>query len=259
MKTLSPTQQACLEAMGIDVWVSRESNSFEATATSTSEVISKPNSDPGNEPVANVVSVEKHADVVTTDKLNIPADWNNLRQAVSTCQACTLHASRTQSVFGSGNEKADWLIIGDAPSNDDDLSGQIFSGQQGELLTAMLRAIGLTRQQVYLANIVKCMPADKRDVEPNEAETCLQYLKQQITLLQPKLILVLGQHAAQSLLNSHSTLARLRQKVQALDSFNIPVVVTYHPASLLSMPSNKRDAWQDLLFAQKIISTANVL
>lgn len=257
MKTLSPTQQACLDAMGIDVWVRRDSDvlveeppaigsSLNLESVTETEFVTEP------------IALEKNT-AIAPSVLTIPKDWNNLQQAVSTCTACALNTSRAQTVFGAGNKKADWLIVGDKPSTEDDQCGQLFTGQQGELLTAMLGAISLTRQQVYLASIVKCMPADKRDAEPAETEICLQYLKQQITLLQPKLILVVGQQAAQRLLNSHSTLARLRQKVHMLEGFNIPVIVTYHPASLLSMPVNKREAWHDLLFAQKTISTASVL
>jgi len=182
-----------------------------------------------------------------------------MQQAVASCQLCDLSASRTTSIFGAGNQQAEWLIIGDAPSSEDDASGQIFTGAQGELLTAMLRAIGLNRQQVYLSNIVKCMPANNADATTEQTEMCLNYLKQQIILIKPKIILVLGQHAAQRLLDSHSTLARLRQKTHRLDGLDASIIVTYHPASLLSMPQNKRDAWHDLLFAQKTISAETVL
>ena len=251
MKTLNRTQDACLEAMGIDVWVSRHS-----------EVVSD---DSELEIVADVVEAKENAidsrpvALESDQPISIPEDWQGLQQTVSSCQLCSLHKNRNQTVFGFGNQQADWLIIGDVPSSDDDASGQIFSGESGNLLTAMLRAIGLSRQQVYLSNIVKCMPVNNMEVTTDESDICIKYLQQQIKFIQPKLILVLGQLAAQRLMGSHSTLARLRQKIHTLDNVDTPIIVTYHPSSLLSMPHNKRDAWQDLLFAQKTISTETVL
>ena len=292
MKNWSPTQHACLDALGIDVWVPRAEqvesaekielevetvqvvNAVEATAiqnTETAEVKISPTEIPETilspiepELVPETPPVFK-TDSETTPELapkivpDIPADWNGLQQAVSNCQRCTLSSSRTNTVFGSGNQNANWLIIGDTPTIEDDQKGNPFTGQSGELLSAMLRAIKLTRQQVYITNTLKCTTPNNREPEELEIATCLQYLHQQIMLIKPKLILVMGQSAAQRVLNTHSTLARLRQKIHTLEGSNIPVIVTYHPASLLSMPANKGKAWQDLQFAQKTISTEDVL
>jgi len=244
MKSLNPTQHACLEAMGIDVWVPRVEVVVDSNAaTSGSEIKNKTAVDTQPEPTASA----------------IPTNWNDLRQAVVTCQKCILHTTRTQAIFGSGNQNADWLIIGDIPSEADDQHGDIFSDQSGELLTAMLKAIGLIRQQVYIANTLKCITPNNREPETGESETCIQYLLQQIALIKPKLILIVGQNTAQRLLKTHSTMARLRQKVHTLVDFNIPVVVTYHPAYLLNMPADKEKAWQDLILAKKTISAAAVL
>lgn len=290
MKNLSPTQHACLDAMGIDVWVSRDqaeteivesapesvATSAESTAESTAESIVAQNIEAPKTPEvkipalktpdATIESEVKIAPEVTKvpvepapATLNIPTDWNGLQQAVSTCQSCELHISRTNTVFGAGNQNADWLIIGDTPTFEDDSTGNPFTGQSGDLLTAMLRAIKLTRQQVFITNTLKCTTPNNREPQELEIDNCLQYLSQQINLIKPKLILVMGQSAAQRVLNTHSTLARLRQKTQTIEGKDIPVVVTYHPASLLSMPANKAEAWQDLQFAQKIISTESVL
>jgi len=274
VKTLSPTQQACLEAMGIDVWVARDSTTIDPVTMeqvvsaeqpplgeksfSPDRVVNKPNyAIPEN--IAPAEAIPQSHTEKQKASIDLPQDWNGLYQAAASCQSCALHDSRTQVVFGEGSQTADWLIIGDAPSEEEDKIGQPFKGHQGELLTAMLRAIGLSRQQVYLANIIKCKTPNNRDAETSESDSCMQYLKQQINLIQPKLILVVGQSAAQRLLSNHSTLARLRQKVHQLEGFNIPVIVTYHPSSLLTQPANKRDAWHDLLLAQKTISAEAVL
>ena len=242
MKSLNSTQHACLEAMGIDVWVPREKSN---------PIALQPVTEIKTNDVADLIP-EPAAPAIATD-------WNGLRQMVSGCQKCALHTTRAQTVFGSGNQNADWLIIGDIPSTDDDKHGSIFSDQSGELLTAMLKAIGLNRQQVYITNILKCMPPNNREPEMDESETCIQYLHQQIALVKPKLILLVGHSAAQRLLKTHSTMARLRQKVHVLDEINLPVVVTYHPAYLLNMPADKEKAWQDLLLAKKTISASAVL
>lgn len=268
MKTLSPTQQACLEAMGIDVWVSRSVDLAQPDKTEEPEQVVDMLGKPQDIQPDKINSEKLQTDVLIAEEPtaeetgradSISLNWDTLKQTVSSCQSCALHTSRQQTVFGAGNENADWLIIGDGPTEQDDCSGQIFTGEQGELLTAMLRAIGLTRQQVYLTNTLKCLAPDKREPESASYAACSEYLKQQIRLLQPKLVLLLGQNAAQRLLGTHSTLARLRQKVHQLEGFNIPVVVSYHPASLLSMPANKRDAWQDLQFAYKTIAAEAVL
>jgi len=260
--------------MGIDVWVPRDVQNEDEIEAIQDTPVSLSQVEQVQVPVTNVETlpvvennqtidvdtspIQKIADDIST-KLSIPDDWNGLSQAVSSCRECGLHKSRTHTVFGSGNQNADWLIIGDTPTIDDDKNGNPFTGQSGELLTAMLRAIKLTRQQVYITNTLKCTTPNNREPETTELDTCLQYLHKQISLINPKLILVLGQSAAQRVLSNQSTLARLRQKVHTLEGSNIPVVVSYHPSSLLSMPANKGKAWQDLLFAQKTISSQAVL
>lgn len=257
MKSLNPTQYACLEAMGIDVWVPRvEVVADSHTITSEAEVKTISSNPQLDAEIKSNTTVDTQPETAVAA---IPTNWNDLKQAVAMCQKCILHTTRTHAVFGSGNQNADWLIIGDSPSAADDQKGDIFSDQSGELLTAMLKAIGLTRQQVYIANTLKCITANNREPEMDESETCIQYLLQQIALIKPKLILVVGQSAAQRLLKTHSTMARLRQKIHALEGFDIPVVVTYHPAYLLNIPADKEKAWQDLILAKKTISTAAVL
>ncbi len=170
--------------------------------------------------------------------------WQQLEQAVSDCTKCELHTSRTQTVFGVGNKNADLLIIGEAPGRDEDLQGEPFVGRAGQLLNAMLSAIGFQRDQVYIANILKCRPPNNRDPKPEEAEACDPWLQQQIELIQPGVILALGRIAAHKLLNTDQSLGALRGK--QYNYSGIPLIVSYHPAYLLRKPIEKRKSWQDL-------------
>ncbi len=172
--------------------------------------------------------------------------WQQLAERVSQCQACGLAASRTQTVFGIGNQQADVLVIGEAPGQEEDRQGEPFVGRAGQLLDAMLVATGMNRQQVYIANMLKCRPPNNRDPEPTEVQACNAYLQRQIQLLNPKVILVVGRIAAQALLNTEQTIGRLRGRVHTLAESQTPVVVTYHPAYLLRQPSQKEKSWQDL-------------
>ena len=174
-------------------------------------------------------------------------DWPALEQAVKACTACGLRAGCTQTVFGVGNRQAEWLVIGEAPGADEDKQGEPFVGRAGQLLNSMLAAIGLKREQVYIANILKCRPPGNRDPKPEEAALCRAFLERQIALIQPKLILAVGRIAAQNLLATDTPIARLRGHVHQLHG--IPVVVTYHPAYLLRSPGEKHKAWTDLQFA----------
>lgn len=177
-------------------------------------------------------------------------DWDALAAAVKICTACRLRAGCTQTVFGVGDRKAEWMVIGEGPGADEDRQGEPFVGRAGQLLNSMLAAVGLKREAVYIANIVKCRPPGNRDPAPDEAAACRPFLDRQIALIQPKLILAVGRIAAQNLLNTQAPLGRLRGSVHDLNG--IPVVVTYHPAYLLRSPGEKRKAWVDLQFAVRI-------
>ena len=183
-------------------------------------------------------------------------DWEGLEARVAGCTLCELHQSRTQTVFGVGNRAADWLVIGEAPGADEDRQGEPFVGRAGQLLNEMLRAVGMSREQVYIANILKCRPPRNRDPRPEEEAACTPYLYRQIELTQPKLILALGRIAAQRLLGTDASLSRLRGSVHTHAATATSVVVTYHPAYLLRSPAEKRKAWQDLLFARAVASNA---
>jgi DNA polymerase len=177
--------------------------------------------------------------------------WQRLRQEVLECTRCPLHLTRTQGVFGVGPERCDWLVIGEAPGAEEDRRGEPFVGAAGQLLDAMLKAIGLDRRSnVYIANVLKSRPPGNRDPKPEEVAACLPFLERQIELLQPKIMLAVGRIAAQNLLATDTPLGRLRGQVHRFGA--TPLVVTYHPAYLLRTPSDKRKAWEDLKFARSV-------
>jgi DNA polymerase len=178
-------------------------------------------------------------------------DWAALESTVRDCRRCGLHEGRTQAVSGVGHRAADWLIVGEAPGEEEDRRGEPFVGRAGQLLDAMLAALGLSRETAYIANVLKCRPPGNRDPRPEEASRCAPFLDRQIALLQPKLILAVGRVAAQRLLGTDATLARMRNRVHHYGDGRVPVVVTYHPAYLLRRPSEKGKAWRDLLLARR--------
>ena len=180
-------------------------------------------------------------------------DWAALRDSVAACTRCTLHQSRTQTVFGVGSQSADWMIVGEAPGQEEDRRGEPFVGRAGKLLDEMLRAVGLDRGSVFIANILKCRPPNNRDPAPDEAASCRQYLERQIELVAPKIILAAGRIAAQHLLNTDAPVGRMRGQKHYLGDGQLPVVVTYHPAYLLRSPTQKSKAWQDLLLARQLL------
>lgn len=176
--------------------------------------------------------------------------WAELKAAVAGCTSCELYKTRTQAVFGVGDENADWLFIGEAPGADEDAQGEPFVGQAGKLLDNMLKSIGLKRgDNVYIANVVKSRPPNNRNPLPDEIAACMPYLKRQIELIQPKLIITLGKVASETLLGHEATIASLRGKVHAYRG--IPLIVTYHPAYLLRTLQDKARAWEDLCLAKQ--------
>jgi DNA polymerase len=180
--------------------------------------------------------------------------WVELKQAVSGCTACGLHKTRTQAVFGVGDESADWMLIGEAPGAEEDRLGDPFVGQAGRLLDNMLAAIGLRRgDNVYIANVLKCRPPGNRNPQPEEVAKCTPHLLRQIELVKPKLILALGRFAAQTLLDTDASIASLRGRVHRYAG--VPLIVTYHPAYLLRTLPDKAKAWEDLVFAKKTMAS----
>jgi DNA polymerase len=155
-------------------------------------------------------------------------------------------------VFGVGDRAAGWLVVGEAPGADEDRQGEPFVGRAGQLLNSMLLGIGLSREQVYIANVLKCRPPNNRDPKPAEVAQCLPYLERQIALLNPRLLLAVGRIAAQYLLATDTPIGKMRGRVHAFGARRIPMVVTYHPAYLLRSPTEKRKAWEDLKFARRV-------
>jgi DNA polymerase len=181
-------------------------------------------------------------------------NWIELKQAVPACTACGLHKTRAQTVFGVGDENADWMLIGEAPGAEEDRLGEPFVGQAGKLLDNMLAAIGLTRaDNVYIANVLKCRPPGNRNPESEEVAKCTPFLKQQIALIRPKLIIAMGRFAAQTLLATDASISSLRGRVYKYEG--VPLIVTYHPAYLLRSLPDKAKSWADLVFATKTMRT----
>jgi len=196
-------------------------------------------------PVAEIPDITSLPEVASLD-------WAALKEKVRACDACQLRATCTQTVFGVGDEQADWLFVGEGPGADEDAQGEPFVGQAGKLLDNMLFAIGLKRgDNVYIANIVKCRPPNNRNPEHDEIAACMPYLQQQIALIKPRLIVALGKVAATSLLGRDATLGSLRETVH--DYHGTPLIITYHPAYLLRSPAEKAKAWRDLKSAVEIM------
>lgn len=204
-------------------------------------------------------------DPATAAEAGVPVDrmaWPQLQAAVASCTACSLCASRRQTVFGTGNQAAKWMLIGEAPGAEEDARGEPFVGQAGRLLDNMLAAIGLSRgaedpaQAVYISNVLKCRPPGNRNPEPSEVARCEPYLKRQVALVRPRILLVMGRFAAQSLLGTDASIASLRGRVHhvEVDGQSIPAIVTYHPAYLLRNLADKSKSWADLCLARDTIA-----
>ncbi|WP_083229131.1 uracil-DNA glycosylase family protein [Bordetella sp. H567] len=185
-------------------------------------------------------------------------DMATLRDRVIECTACGLCRGRRQAVFGMGAEQARWLVVGEAPGEQEDRQGLPFVGRSGQLLDAMLAAVGMSRERdVYIANVIKCRPPGNRNPKPEEIAACRPYLMRQIALLKPERILVLGRFAAQTLLETDAAIGSLRGRVHTLKTADgeIPMVVSYHPAYLLRSPVEKARAWQDLRLAVSLLQS----
>lgn len=182
-------------------------------------------------------------------------DWDALAARVSDCTRCRLCEKRTNAVFGVGDREADWMLIGEAPGENEDKQGEPFVGQAGKLLDNMLQSLALKRgDNVYIANVIKCRPPGNRNPEPDEVASCEPYLQRQVALVKPKLIVALGRFAAQTLLKTDASIASLRGRVHAYEG--VPVIVTYHPAYLLRSLQDKSKAWADLCLARDTFQRA---
>jgi uracil-DNA glycosylase len=230
---LDARRRALLDAMGIVIWEDRRNPAVEAPHSTPAVTARKP-----GEP----------------DSVAL-LDWAALEQRVAGCTACALHRERSRTVFGVGNHAARLLVVGEAPGAEEDRRGEPFVGRAGQLLNAMLAAIGQPRENVYIANIVKCRPPGNRDPLPAEAAACSGFLARQIALVRPCVILAVGRIAAQNLLGVETPIGRLRGRTHTYGPDALPVIVTYHPAYLLRSPDEKRKVWTDLLVAKDLLDT----
>jgi DNA polymerase len=239
-----------LEEMGLTpVWRLRGSASLAERAPATEPPARNESRVTSNESLQPATG-DRRAEIMSLD-------WTKLKQRVAGCTDCPLHAKRNQTVFGIGDENADWLFVGEGPGADEDAQGEPFVGQAGKLLDNMLAAIQLKRgQDVYIANLVKCRPPGNRNPEPQEALQCEPYLHRQIELIRPKLIIALGKVAAANLLASDASVASMRGKVHQYRG--IPLIVTYHPAYLLRSLADKAKAWSDLCFAVRFMKDLQI-
>jgi uracil-DNA glycosylase family 4 len=206
-----------------------------------------------SDPVSNA-----HADVTGSGKAGLyvltPVDaLAGVRADIGDCTRCKLHAlGRSQIVFGVGNPQADLMFVGEAPGADEDIQGVPFIGRAGQLLTKIIEAIGMTREEVYIANVIKCRPPQNRNPEPDEVETCEPFLFRQIDVIKPKVIVALGKFGAQTLLRTLDPISRLRGRV--FEYRGAKLIPTFHPAYLLRNPSSKRDVWEDMKLVRKLLS-----
>ena len=237
-----------LQAMQVDVWLSRGRSPRAPVAPA----VGAPDATETVIPPA-----KDDADAVAKAAGKALAE---LEAVVSGCRRCELHVGRTQTVFGTGDTRARCMIIGEAPGAEEDARGEPFVGRAGQLLNAMLRAIGMSRDAVYIANIIKCRPPKNRDPRPEEMAACSPYLDRQISLVKPRVILAVGRVAAQHLLASTTAIGRMRGQryfyEKCDDGARIPVVVTYHPAYLLRSPLEKRKSWEDLRRVRQLLESS---
>lgn len=254
-------QVAMLAEMGIRVWNQAEPQATAVPVEAPAETVAfarplaAPAPSPRPQPPVPSQAVPGSRPLGTETM-----DWPALRAAVSACTACKLCGGRTSTVFGVGHERAHWMIVGEAPGEQEDRQGEPFVGKSGQLLDNMLRAVGLTRgeasaaEQVFIANTVKCRPPGNRNPEPEELAQCEPYLIRQIALVQPRIILAMGRFAVQSLLRSDEPIGRLRGRVHQYQG--VPLIVTYHPAYLLRNPEDKARSWDDLCLAREVLQKA---
>ena len=255
-------QRAMLRELGLRVWAPLDVDAPAEAGITAAEPAAAEHSVPAALAAPAVRAAPAAPSAPAAHAAGQPLDasqlgWPALREAVAGCTACVLCERRTQTVFGVGHERAHWMIVGEAPGEQEDRDGEPFVGKSGQLLDNMLRAIGLSREagsadkQVYIANAVKCRPPSNRNPTPQELAACEGFLVRQVELVQPKVILAMGAFAVQSLLRSAEPVGRLRGKVHRYRG--VPLVVTYHPAYLLRSPQEKARAWDDLCLAVECV------
>ena len=239
-----------LEKLGLGRWHHRDRDKADGLGNETKEM---------NDATASEETENVGEENPKTTTLTLSAEgrylrqWRVVRKEVSECVLCELHRTRKNTVFGVGNEDADIMLVGEAPGADEDDQGEPFVGRAGKLLDSMLVAIGLSREQVFVANILKCRPPNNENPTPEQEEKCRPYLDRQIELIQPQVILALGAVAAHNILGVETPIGQLRGTVHKMSESGIPVVPTYHPAYLLRRPQGKAQALEDLLLLCNVL------
>jgi DNA polymerase len=259
---LDDRQRAMLAEMGVRVWMPQTERAAPALASVAAQTAAPPTSQQGaaSTPVAPVSNAPQMLSVPIVDISELPEgiasmDWAQLQSAVAACTGCGLSQSRQQAILGEGLASADWMIVGDAPGEEEDKEARSFAGAAGQLLDNMLKALSLTREQVYLTHALKCRTPVGRNASQVEVSHCATYLARQVELVQPKVILAMGRTAALALLQSAEPLGKLRSQVQSFKG--VPVVVTYPPAYLLRNQADKAKAWADLCVAASLVQSTN--
>ena len=268
---LSDRQQHCLRGIGIERWAERSATTeIRPEAEPVGEILTNDDIDDIRRFTQRPEQTHGHpADDIPSPQSSalpdskapevepvVPAEfdsWESIIAAIDGCTACELAQNCTRKVPGIGNRQADLLIVGEGPGHDEDIRGEPFVGRSGQLLDRMLAAIGFTREQVYMTNIVKCRPPNNRDPKQHEAQQCRAFLEAQIERLSPKVILSVGRVSAHNLLASKLPVGKLIQQMHKLPGTDIPLKVTYHPAYLLRNPSAKAIAWQDLKLLHQML------
>ena len=257
---LDERQRAMLAEMGVRVWMPQSVRALPAKASKLAQVAVPvtPTADASATVSVPVASTPQMLSVPIVDISNLPEgiarmDWAQLQPAVASCTGCGLSQSRQQAILGEGLASADWMIVGDAPGEEEDKEARSFAGPAGQLLDNMLKALSLTREQVYLTHALKCRTPVGRNASQVEVSHCATYLARQVALVQPKVILAMGRTAALALLQSAEPLGKLRSQVQSFRG--VPVVVTYPPAYLLRNQADKAKAWADLCVAASLVQS----
>ena len=250
---LTPRQQHCLKGIGIRQWVERSGSSPGLQAVETAEIRETP-----AELIEALITEVVQPHEQESPAVNAPPParldtWENITHSIHQCEACELSKNCTRKVPGVGNQQAEVMIIGEGPGHEEDLKGEPFVGRSGQLLDKMLLAIGLSRSQVFITNIVKCRPPNNRDPHANEVKACESFLQAQIKQIAPRVILSVGRISAHHLLNSTSPVGKLIDQVHRLPGSDIPLKVTYHPAYLLRNPAAKSIAWQDMKILHQML------
>ena len=248
-----------LQALGVELWQRRGTEARPVVETAPAPAAEHLSEDELLAQLDAPVKTKPGTESVVSAPEVGGLDWDALASSVKACEVCRLRAGCTQTVFGVGVREAKLMVIGEGPGADEDRIGEPFVGRAGQLLDAMLFAINHSRkpegaqQGVFIANVVKCRPPNNRDPQPDEAAACAPYLRRQIELVQPRLILAVGRIAAQNLLATDEPIGKLRGRVHRYGEQGVPLLVTYHPAYLLRSPREKARAWDDLKRAREML------